>query len=777
MAMFFIIVPILMLLNCCFCVKYVTVVGFYSSCLTDVNTTTTNTYTEPHRTSYHGIAFLYQTIVESIIQKSCEVKPCSIDRIVQYEAYDVCDRSQDLTEKLSNLLLDPRYFSSSSNLTNRVFQRNQSRIMLILSYLSLELEQLLFELVCVGKKPVTVVLSLNDNGRMLPNSCSSYYVKIHKTLQENLETLSRLLIMFDWQKVGVLHLVNSFDEEGTYSTLFKGFMRRLSTHHSHVCFYQDTLQVENKTDYSRVIRNLGSEQQPNVVILFGMPSNQTKLVRDASKNFHTKRTWVLHDVRSLVDKFSFSASTNWKILSIESDHRKWISQTIKPYAKWKDSFEKLHVDNTVLPFTVYSQIEWIKFALQLKKTHSRISVLAGFLASIFTDLNIYGLVQEGRYEVIDMINIEHISGEFLISIKNRLGSSTCQRPNCWPGWEETWGKISIQTNRKWTKEYGWTCRQCRRGSSKETFGNATCKPCPAFYKSNNKTTQCYDPYFKKFTGGFYIACVVLSFTAEVLHLFIMVVYIVYRKTPICKSIDTNLTIVHLLSSFSLIVFLHVIKRDEPNEWLCLLIPVIVGMNYCLFVGVVIIKSQKLLKAFNSKVKVTSRDRLVTKMQQLFTLVTILLISIFITIVLVVHDRPRVITERKVNVLLKLNYCSNLRHINVQLGFGMFLQFASFIVAYKGRNLPGIYNDSMTLVYASFITSLSFVVMFTIQYFQKDPLLPPEIAWLTILINIHVYIIFCNAPKICTILFRKEKNTVAYIQKKTFKAMTKISNNL
>jgi len=301
-----------------------------------------------------------------------------------------------------------------------------------------------------------------------------------------------------------------------------------------------------------------------------------------------------------------------------------------------------------------------------------------------------------------------------------------------------------------------------------------------YYISNKEATHCYDPYVLKFNTGsvFYIACAVFSFTGEILHLFIMVVYMVHRNTPICKSVDLNLTMLQLTSSFVLMVFLHVVKEGAPHmEWLCLFIPVILGMNYSLFVGIVLIRSHKLLKVFSAKVKVTSKDILVTTMQQLFTLVTILLISLCVSIVLAVHDRPSMITVRKVSALLKLTYCANLRHINSQLGFGMFLQLASFVTAYRGRKLPDIFNESMKLVYASFITCLSFVVMFAIQYFQKDPLLPLEIAWLAVLFNINVYVFLCNASKIFSILIKKERNTVAYVQKKTFETMTTMSKNL
>ena len=147
------------------------------------------------------------------------------------------------------------------------------------------------------------------------------------------------------------------------------------------------------------------------------------------------------------------------------------------------------------------------------------------------------------------------------------------------------------------------------------------------------------------------------------------------------------------------------------------------------------------------------------------------ISLALALISRVWHEPIVIKQTSVMKLVVYVMCDNKPHLRVQLGFSTILQVASFITAYRGRNLPSIYNDSMSLVYASFACIMSFVVMFTLQPFTKeDPFMPRSIMRLTLSLCANVYVLLCYGKKLYIILFKKEKNTRNYIQSKTFAAI-------
>ena len=112
-----------------------------------------------------------------------------------------------------------------------------------------------------------------------------------------------------------------------------------------------------------------------------------------------------------------------------------------------------------------------------------------------------------------------------------------------------------------------------------------------------------------------------------------------------------------------------------------------------------------------------------------------------------------------------------------MGYAMILQIACLVTAYRGRNLPSVFNESMSMVYSSFITTITTGVMFVVQVFQKDPLMAPLITWIVLSMNTFTYLIFLYAKKAYIMLFQKKKNTVQYIQKKTFDAIRESSRNI
>ena len=127
-------------------------------------------------------------------------------------------------------------------------------------------------------------------------------------------------------------------------------------------------------------------------------------------------------------------------------------------------------------------------------------------------------------------------------------------------------------------------------------------------------------------------------------------------------------------------------------------------------------------------------------------------------------------------LLRYKHCSSHFHMNVQISFVLLLQCFCFASAYRGKNLPAIFNESMSLIYASLMTTFGFAVMFPIQYFQKDPFTRSTTSWMLITMNNILFLLFCYGGKMHFIIFKRHKNNASYFQQKTFMEFRKLEKN-
>ena len=251
---------------------------------------------------------------------------------------------------------------------------------------------------------------------------------------------------------------------------------------------------------------------------------------------------------------------------------------------------------------------------------------------------------------------------------------------------------------------------------------------------------------------------------------------IYKNTPIVKSSDFLLTVIHLVTSILINADFITLHYFTPTKLACSLDAMIAGNLYTSFIAIVVMKSHKIVNAFNSMNKLSTKSKRNTILQQWFTIFILTVSSIVLTFVAMETQKVEVQSLRDIQNERILISCRNITPKTIQLGFAGLLQVATFIIAYKGRNLPDIFNESMSLLYASFASTMSFVVVFILLRFKsKDAFFQASIIWLAISLNLNIYILLCYGKKVYIVLFKKEKNTRNYIQRKTFES--NCSNNL
>ena len=558
---------------------------------------------------------------------------------------------------------------------------------------------------------------------------------------------------------------NALNPANIYSILYHEFISSLPINHPTICFYRHNVNVINKTDLDRAVKNLQQESLPNVVVLFGLPSDQIHFVNFANWGFHTKHVWVVLDVDL---RRALSTAVKKKIISLKNRFRQEMSYIQQVVG------HKIEVNDAL------TKSEFLKVALK-RLTSSKKSELKRIINNVNT-VNMQGVIQKGFVNLFFTItSISIFTDAFYVDYEDvihHLEAGSCKKLICTPGWYQTTGRL-LQQQTKWTAEYGWTCRKCLGNHIKPHHGNSSCTRCPPHTLSNVLNTRCYDPYKPIFLKKnlTYVFSITLSIASMVLTIVLIIVFLTYRKTPIGKSSNLAMTMLHLIVNSLSHGILFYIQHIKPSFIYCIANIICSGVMYNLFVSVAFIKSHKLFKAFSSKRKATERDKKVTSMQQLFTIAILVAGSVVLLIVGFAQDLPSVVVRRDVADYLIYYSCSNLHHTFVQMGYGMSLQIACLVTAYRGRNLPSVFNESMSMVYSSFITTITTGVMFVVQVFQKDPLVAPFVTWIVLSMNTSTYLLFLYANKAYIMLFQKKKNTVRYIQEKTFDAMRDSSKNI
>ena len=86
------------------------------------------------------------------------------------------------------------------------------------------------------------------------------------------------------------------------------------------------------------------------------------------------------------------------------------------------------------------------------------------------------------------------------------------------------------------------------------------------------------------------------------------------------------------------------------------------------------------------------------------------------------------------------------------------------LAFRGRNLPSVMNDGMSLVYVSFTSIVMFTVMFIIVPFQKHS--TKEIyQFITVNFSTFITLLLMYTQKAIRMMLHPKKNTKRYFQQK------------
>ena len=374
----------------------------------------------------------------------------------------------------------------------------------------------------------------------------------------------------------------------------------------------------------------------------------------------------------------------------------------------------------------------------------------------------------------------NLTQTFLKEHKNSYPSLQCRQLNCPPGYEKKYGQQTINNNNKNLNDsggkelsFGMKCDLCPIKHIKTWYGDGPCVACTGVLSTDNGyRTKCVDPYtnydLKMDSTMAPITCT-LGVIGACFTLAVMVVFYIRRETSTVRSSDYHLSLVHLSS----IVIAYIIGLLSSfaglSDEMCVLRNLNISIFYCLNAACIYTKSEKLLSAFTSRVRVTADEINKKIATQVFTIVILLVTANTLLYVSYSVRKPKIEFWQDSEKWQRIHYCNTTFHQTLLFSYSTILQLVCSVQAFRGRNLPGPMNDAMAMVYSILISTATFTVSFPIGYFrgQRDV---ESLQLLVIFINLFCFVFFLYGTKCFVIIFQPQKNTREYFNKNTLEAM-------
>ncbi|XP_071972725.1 vomeronasal type-2 receptor 26-like [Engystomops pustulosus] len=338
------------------------------------------------------------------------------------------------------------------------------------------------------------------------------------------------------------------------------------------------------------------------------------------------------------------------------------------------------------------------------------------------------------------------------TINNEIPKAWCTE-SCLPG------SRKIQNRRKTLCCYG--CLPCSEGEISNRTDSENCMKCPDHQWPNDNKTECKSKRvdFLSYTEDKISAIVIAGSVFFVIVTgFILGIFVLYRKTPIIKANNRNLSYVLLISimlSF-LCVFLFL---GRPVDGTCMLRQISTGILLSISVSSLLAKTIMVYIAFKAT-KPGSVWRTWTGVKvPNYVLLTCSSVQVVICMCWVTLSPPfQEVDTQTYNdkVMVQCNEGSNLWFSSV-LGYMGILATVSFILAFLARKLPDTFNEAKYITFSMLVFCSVWIAMIP-AYLSTRGKYMVAVEIFAILTSNAGLLGCIFLPKCYIILFKPELNT-------------------
>ncbi|XP_063297856.1 G-protein coupled receptor family C group 6 member A-like [Pelobates fuscus] len=324
--------------------------------------------------------------------------------------------------------------------------------------------------------------------------------------------------------------------------------------------------------------------------------------------------------------------------------------------------------------------------------------------------------------------------------------SNCSKP-CSPGYSKKHSLISCC----------YECVLCTEGYYTPAVDMNECLKCPPNKWSNNGSSHCNERKIEYFDWENTFAVTLMTFAlfGSLLVLIAALLFIKYKDTPAVRAAGGNysyLMIISLLFSLASI-WLFI---GEPSNAICQFRQPLYGISFTLCVSCILIKSLRIILAFEFANKLVNITKLTYKPIVIITVLSGL--QICNCILWLALKRPFYKQMYTIPHLIVLQ-CDEGSYIpfGIMLGYIACLALTCFILAYKGRKLPEKYNEARSIAFSMFIYMFVWIIFIPV-YMNTSGMYLSAVQIVAILASVYGVISCHLLPACYIILFKRKSNT-------------------
>ena len=665
------------------------------------------------------------------------VKQWNLDRtyLSAIEAYRICESTMT-AEVILSTILDTKFISKKDG---------KFKVIAYLSYLD---------------KESTVIASeilTSENVYLFDVNASNY--QLYSDGQKgNLITFAPIrnmieyfLIHYSWRNIDFVYI-------GPRKDLFSeihDFLNYFIESYSDLCLTFHYIHENDTPHMEKVVNTIASNPRKNVIFVYinSRRENGYKFINLIDKQTLSEITWFFNDdLRSAFNNPTYLT----KFFTYKNNFNSTVN--IESFFHGNNS----HIYNLFYnAWEVYSEYQ---DTAQLFKKFGTISI--DYNEWINPTGKLFSIQLHAKHYYSDLQKLNKTDAKIIYWSRNKTTPpiSRCRRISCNPGFDQ---KLKWQKNVGIMKPYVmstyWECIRCKAGSFKPKSGNGTCKKCSNLLVPDRNRIACVDGYtntYLKHSDKFGVAILFVVTLGVMLDIFIVFTFIKYKDTPVIKAANFNISLFQVLAHLLLFIMVPFLFLGRPLSWKCKSRYLIIGSLLAAIISVTLAKTQKLVYIFNSKIHHTGMEKFIVNVFDIIVIITIIVGQVLLSITLLFRQTAKLIETLDVRSMTRSISCTTDPQLIFQLGYFIAISLICALLSFRARHLPLYFNETQTIGYATFISSLTILFIYPVYHSRNKEQLKTAIISIALALANLIMISVMYGYKLFIIYFRPNENSKA-----------------
>jgi len=609
------------------------------------------------------------------------------------------------------------------------------------------------------------------------NIVTTFYLfaETWKTIEDNVLTRQRVA------RFTIVYLETHVYQ---YRGLFEYMTERIGENPQY-CYNITKLNIQNSVHINRTLWLLFAVSSTEYVFLFGTPSDQVTFFNRAVDAGIKDKIWIMQEVKGNSGIRHIPNATSIITISAPKLADVLHLETLPYHEELKKSLE-LELGVSPLPVNLLKAMEiccrqteyfLIAYMLIVEKELTLSNPYPNYVCEDAerTRMDIHCFLNRYHFHVKSVFAykvkylLRKFGDKFLVVYDGKYWYKKwyylCRIPLCQSGFEDVYGEIP---QRKWNISIGPYCRKCPLNYFKSIAGSGRCIVCPPLMFSTADGKSCYDPYVLKYNGIDDLLVAVNTILAGIgggFCVWVLAVFVKFKDTPLVRCADFRTSVVHLLLILLCFLTYPPLFFSRPITIVCYLRPFVVCFVQASSSAVILVKSNRILTIFKSKLRITSEDIRKMYALQVTTVILLNIAGVALAIVAAVFKKPAIVLTVVHGSYEKYLSCNTGAHLHTLVFYFLMLQNLPAVQAFRGRNIPGPFNEAMSIVYATFTTVVFYSSMIPVYYFQPLESRKTLVQCSGLMCTNFVQVLVLYGKRTFVIVFERRKNSKAYVRSK------------